>query len=65
MAAQPHNFYKSELSRILRENSFGLRSYQILPDVDNSTASAQATARVELLEGSVVYLRLTYVGYEV
>jgi hypothetical protein len=67
MATQPHNFYKTELSRALRENSFGIKSYQLspLPDSDSSLALAQAVARVELLEGWVVSLRLTFVGYEV
>jgi hypothetical protein len=68
MATQPHNFYKTELARALRENSFGIGSYQLsppLPDSDSSLALAQAVARVELLEGWVVFLRLTFVGYEV
>jgi len=67
MATQPHNFYKTELARALRENSFGIRSYQLFPslDSDSSLALAQAHARVELLEGWVVFLRLTFVGYEV
>lgn len=64
----PQNFYKAELARALKENSFGIKSYQLspsTPDSETSVALAQGVARVELLEGLTVFLRLTYVGYEV
>lgn len=63
----PQNFYRNELSRALRENAFGLKSYQLCAPViaTDQSSLAQAYARVELLEGLIVYLRLTFVGYEV
>jgi hypothetical protein len=69
MATTPQNFYKTELSKALRENAFGIKGYQLTPPSvtisDSALAHAQAIARVELLEGLAVFLRLTYVGYEV
>ncbi|PVF98334.1 hypothetical protein CPB86DRAFT_814877 [Serendipita vermifera] len=69
MATTPQNFYKTELSNALRENAFGIKGYQLTPPSlsisDSALAQAQAIARVELLEGLAVFLRLTYVGYEI
>ncbi|CAG8603572.1 14852_t:CDS:2 [Acaulospora colombiana] len=69
MATTPQNFYKTELSNALRENAFGIKGYQLTPPSisasDSVLAHAQAIARVELLEGLAVFLRLTYVGYEI
>ncbi|KAG8762776.1 hypothetical protein FRC20_008428 [Serendipita sp. 405] len=61
----PTNFYKTELSRALKENSFGLKGYQLLSSGTPSDVLQSALARVELLDGLTVYLRLTYVGYEI
>ncbi|KIM28842.1 hypothetical protein M408DRAFT_134088 [Serendipita vermifera MAFF 305830] len=64
MAATPQNFYKIELSRALKENAFGLKGYQLLSPAALSD-SYSACARVELLEGLTVFLRLTHCGYEI
>lgn len=64
MASNPQEFYKIELSRALKENAFGLKRYQLISPV-SAPESYSAYARVELVEGLTVFLRLTHCGYEV
>lgn len=63
------NFYSTELTKALKENSFRLKGFHVrsptLTAVDSAGDLAQATARVELLEGLAVFIRLTFMGYEV
>ena len=64
-AVSTENFYKAELNRALRENAFGLKNWTMIPTLSTANALHSAVACVELLEGMMVYIRLTYVGYEV
>jgi len=64
MASIPQNFYKTELTQALKENAFGLKGYQLVTPV-SSTDSHSAYAQVALVEGPVVFVRLTHCGYEV
>ncbi|CCA70204.1 hypothetical protein PIIN_04143 [Serendipita indica DSM 11827] len=64
-AASTENFYKAELNRTMRENAFGLKSWTMIPASSTADELHSAVVRVELLEGMTVYIRLTYVGYEI
>ena len=55
-----HAFVEEELVRALKEQSFGISSYQIV-----STSPMKATARVALLEGEAVLVSLTGRGFQV
>ena len=61
------SFYPDELSRALEEAAFGIHSYDVLPPmaVQDASQYCQAVARVTLLEGMTIYLRLSIAGYQV
>ncbi|KAK7690366.1 hypothetical protein QCA50_007023 [Cerrena zonata] len=58
--SHPSNFTHSELERALSEQSFGITSYEII-----SSSELEASARVVLLEGSVIVVSLTSRGYQI
>ena len=61
------SFYSDELTRALKEAAFGVHSYDVLPPmaVQDASQNSQAVARVTLLEGMTIYLRLSIAGYQV
>jgi len=61
------SFYTDELTRALEEAAFGIHSYDVLPPiaVQDVSQNSQAVARVTLLEGMTIYLRLSIAGYQV
>lgn len=61
------SFYTDELTRALKEAAFGVHSYNVLPPmaVQDASQNSQAVARVTLLEGMTIYLRLSIAGYQV
>lgn len=58
--SEPHAFVHEELVRALKEQEFGITSYEIV-----STSPLKAIARVELLEGESVLVSLTSRGFQV
>ena len=52
--------FLSELASALKENSFGLKDYQVIQE-----AQLQSTATVVLLEGQTITVSLTPRGFEV
>jgi hypothetical protein len=67
MTQHVSSFYTNELARALREAAFGIHSYDVLPPmaVQDASQDSQAIARVALLEGITIYLRLSITGYQV
>lgn len=67
MSQYSPSFYIDELTRALKEAAFGIASYDVLPPMDAQDVSqdSQAVARVTLLEGMTIYLRLSIAGYQV
>jgi hypothetical protein len=61
------SFYTDELTRALTEAAFGIHSYDVLPPmaIQDAAQVSQAVARVTLLEGMTIYLRLSIAGYQV
>lgn len=61
------SFYTDELARALKESAFGVHSYDVLLPmaVQDASQYSQAVARVTLLEGMTIYLRLSIAGYQV
>jgi len=61
------SFYTDELTRALNEAAFGIHSYDVLSPiaVQDACQDSQAVARVTLLEGMIIYLRLSIAGYQV
>ena len=61
------SFFTDELTRALKEAAFGVHSYDVLPPmaVQDASQNSQAVARVTLLEGMTIYLRLSIAGYQV
>jgi len=61
------SFYTDELARALKESAFGVHSYDVLSPmaVQDASQDSQAVARVTLLEGMTIYLRLSIAGYQV
>ena len=61
------SFYTDELTRALKESAFGVHSYDVLLPmaVQDASQYCQAVARVTLLEGMTIYLRLSIAGYQV
>jgi hypothetical protein len=61
------SFYTDELARALKEAAFGVHSYDVLRPmaVQDASQNSQAVARVTLLEGMTIYLRLSIAGYQV
>ena len=52
--------FSSELASALKENSFGLKDYQVIRETQS-----ESTATVVLLEGDTVTVCLTCQGFEV
>ncbi|KAF9568798.1 hypothetical protein CPC08DRAFT_624942 [Agrocybe pediades] len=60
MACSPSSFYRSELQRALKEQTFGIQSYAL-----TSSCQEQATATIVLHEGSKVNVQLNIQGYSI
>lgn len=58
--ASPPNFASKELAQILAEQGSAIREYAI-----KATTELEASAEVQLLEGTVVVISLTARGYQV
>ena len=58
--SKPPTFTQEELARALKEQSFGINSYEIV-----STTPLKATASVVLLEGQTILVSLSSRGFQV
>ena len=56
----PSTEFSSELASALKENSFGLKGYQVIQETQ-----LESVATVTLLEGDVVTVSLSRRGFEV
>ena len=58
--SKPPTFTQEELARALKEQSFGINTYEII-----STTPLKATASVILLEGQTILVSLSSRGFQV
>lgn len=58
-------FASSELALALAEQTFGIQSYSMLTKSGTAGTQLQASAELELLEGTQVEISLTSRGYQV